>query len=88
MVFSYVCLLYVTHLNSIIKSAFVGLCTNDRVEYNLNTAWSKISAAVKKRILSSGLLCSVRWFDIDVSELPIRPIFEGQTVQEVRPLKM
>ena len=31
---------------------------------------------------STGLLHGVRWFDTDVSGLPISPIFKGQSVQE------
>jgi hypothetical protein len=33
---------------------------------------------------SSGLLRGVRWFETDVSGLPVGPIFKGQAVQEKR----
>jgi hypothetical protein len=33
-------------------------------------------------LLSSGLLRDVRWFETDVSELPIGLIFKAQAVQE------
>jgi hypothetical protein len=42
------------------------------------SAWSQASAAVDMK--SSGLLCAVRWFNTDVSGLPIGPIFKGQLV--------
>jgi hypothetical protein len=38
-------------------------------------------------ISSSWLLCGVRWFETDVSGLPIGPIFKGQAVKEAWPSK-
>ena len=48
------------------------------------TDWSCVNGEIRNKsvliIPSSGLLRSVRWFDTDVSGLPIGPIFKGQVI--------
>jgi hypothetical protein len=60
-----------------LKKALEGKLSGAATNPNL-----RLGPRLKLILPSSGLLRSVRWFNTDVSELPIGPILKGQAVQK------